>query len=123
MGDIELDNDADLKDIFLALRTVQPYLFDQTESEQLHDASERVAEPRQLGDWITITVDSANKKVHCDCEQFNRYGLCTLSATMRVMQFNHDVPSHCKQVNEGFNWHGKVMRAPRVMIEQNIQCC
>ena len=120
MGNVCLDVDADLEDIFCALNEVDANLFDLSELEKLHASSERMAEPRQLGDWITITVDADNKSVHCNCEQCNRYGLCCLSATMRVIQFDHNIPQHCKKVNEGFGWQAVVMRARRVMKDQNI---
>ena len=76
-----------------------------------------------IEDWVTATVDAAKKSVHCDCEQCNRYGLCILSAAMRVLPFNQNVPNHCKQVDEGFGWSETVSRARRVMKDQNIVYC
>ena len=99
---MERDAARILKTFFCAMSSVDPDMLDQAELAQLHDASERVAEPRQLGDWITVTVDAAKKIVQCDCDQCNRYGLCILSATMCVLHFNQNVPNHCKQVDEGF---------------------
>ena len=120
MANISLDVDADLEDIFCALGKVEDDAIDLEEMTRLREHNTRIADPRQLGDWITINVDANKKKISCNCEQCNRYGQCALVACMRVIQFNEPVPDHCKQVNEGFGWDVMVNRARDVMQKVNI---
>ena len=103
LGDVKLDNGADLEDIYCALCNVEPGMIDQVRMAQLHDASDCVVEPRQLGDWIPVIVDAAKQSVNCDCKQCNQFGLCSLSASMCVIYFNQNIPNYCKQVNGGFS--------------------
>ena len=122
MEDVELDEDADLAEIFGEMSKVDEVTFDMNEMSVMKDSTTRIAEPRQLGDWLTITVDAESKKITCDCEQCNRYGICTWVATMMVIQFNTPVAAYCKLVDEGFGWNAKVMRARKIMRDCNINC-
>ena len=122
MEDVNLDEEEDLYEIFDALSKFDKVTFYMKEVSVMREPKTRIAEPRQLGDRITITVDAESKQIICDCEQCNRYGICTWVATMMVIQFDTPVAADCKLPDEGFGWRAKVMRARKVMRECNINC-
>ena len=122
LEDVELDEEADLEEIFGALSKFDSVAFDMKEMSVMREPKTRIAEPRQLGDWITITVDAGKKRISCDCEQCNRYGICTWVDTMMVIQFDTPVAAHCKMPDKGFGWKAKVLRARKVMRDVNINC-
>ena len=90
------------------------------EMSVMREQKTRISEPCQRGDWITITVDADSKRISCNCEQCNRYGMCTWVATMIMIQFDTPVAAHCKMPDEGFGWKAKVLRARKVTREVNI---
>ena len=120
--DVEFGEEADLEEIFGALSKFDSVVFDMKEMSVMREPKTRIAEPRQLGDWITITVDADSKRISCDCEQCNRNGICTWVATMMVIQFGTPVATHCKMPDKGFGWKAKVLRARKVMRNLHINC-
>lgn len=53
----------------------------------IYETSLRVGPTRQLGDWIEIDIDATNKRVTCNCEDFNFDGTCLHQTTFEVLQF------------------------------------
>ena len=92
MADVQLDDDADLDDVFDALRNFKSTTFDIHELQQLKEPQHRLAETRHLGDWITMDVDAEKKTLSCDCERCCRYGVCALVACMDAIHFHSAVP-------------------------------
>ena len=106
MGNVEFTEDADIEEIFDKLSSFGETKFDETEKETLEiiDKNNRIARPRHLGDWVTISVDGVKKKVSCNCERCNRCGKCNWVAVLEVMQFDAQVSAYCKTTNAGFSW-------------------
>ena len=120
MADVQLDDDADLDDVFDALRNFKSTTFDIHELQQLKEPQHRLAETRHLGDWITMDVDAEKKTLSCDCERCCRYGVCALVACMDAIHFHSAVPDRCKEADEGLGWNLKVTRARGVICDVNI---
>ena len=80
----------------------------------------RVSKPRELGDWRTIKIDGASKRVVCDCERCNRTGTCAWVACVKVVQFGAAVPDQCKYAGESIGWDGCVADVVRKLININI---
>ena len=84
------------------------------EYSTLEDASKRAPEsqlsakrvhvPRQLGDWISVRIDSTTKKVSCICEDYNRDQFCVHAALFEVIQF--DNRPHLGLIKSTENWVG-----------------
>ena len=85
-------------------------MFDKTKQKSLKTMmkSERVAYPRQLGDWITLTINGREKSVKCNCERCNFDGKCEYVATFDCLQFNKAPDAKCMLPSEGFDWNTKV---------------
>ena len=64
MEDVEFTEDADLEEIFDKLSAFDETKFNETEVETLKiiNKNNRIARSRQLGDWVTISVDGKKKK-------------------------------------------------------------
>ena len=110
MIDITFDEDTDIGDVVEILNMYHEGLFDETEQESLKTMmkSERVAYPRQLGDWITLTINGREKSVKCNCERCNFDGKCEYVATFDCLQFNKAPDAKCMLPSEGFDWNTKV---------------
>ena len=121
MADVQLDDDADLDDVFDALRNFKSTTFDIHELQQLKEPQHRLAETRHLGDWITMNVDAEKKTLSCDCERCCRYGVCALVACMDAIHFHSAVPDRCKEANEGFQWNLKVAHARGIICDVNVE--
>ena len=116
--DITLDDDADITDILDLMEGI----FDDQEKETLKmmHKGRRIAYPKQLGDWITLSIDGENNKIYCNCSRCNSHGICNWVAAMEVIQFGVIPPADCRLPDEGFGWKTKVVRATRAMKEANI---
>ena len=53
----------------------------------LLEDKERISLKRQLGSWIEVEIDSANRRVTCNCEGYNFHYTCIHQATFEVLQF------------------------------------
>ena len=118
----KLSEDADLEEIFDKMTLFEDVLFDPTEKEtvKMVDIENRVAKPRELGNWRTIKIDGSTKRVVCDCERCNRTGTCAWVACLEVLQFAAAVPSHCKHTGESIGWDGCVADAAHKLVQINV---
>ena len=85
-------------------------LFGETERESLKRMmkSGRVAYPRQLGDWTTLTINVYEKSIKCNCERCNFDGKCEYVAMFDCLQFNKAPDAKYMLLSEGFDWNTKV---------------
>jgi hypothetical protein len=120
--DVDLDEDACIDDWMDILNIYHEGLFGETEKETLREIfkKERVAYPRQLGDWITVKVDGKNETVKCNCERCSRDGKCEYVVSFEVLQFKKAPPTKHSNVEEGFTWANTVKRAVDVIWLANI---
>ena len=120
--DIMFDEDADLADIMEIMNVYHDGLFDESEMESLKYVmkNERVAYPRQMGDWITLSINGEEKSVTCNCERCNFGGRCEYVVTFESLQFGKKPPIKCKLTGETFDWENKVMRAIDTIKRVNI---
>ena len=97
-------------------------LFDpnETETAKMVDIENRVSLPRALGDWRTIRIDGASKRVVCDCERCNRTGTCHWAACLEVIQFAAVIPPHCQFTGECIGWEDRVAEARHKLVDINI---
>ena len=104
MTNIKLAEGADLEELLDELDTMDQFRFDEDEKEtlKLMRIDKRVAPPRQLGDWITINIDSSTQLVSCNCKRCNTYEKCGWVCVFEVLQFGVDPPSSCKNSDNGF---------------------
>ena len=116
------DEDADLTDIMEILNVYHDGLFDESEMESLKYAmkNERVAYPRQMGDWITLSINGKEQSVTCNCERCNFDGKCEYVATFESLQFGKAPPIKCLFTSELVDWETKVMRAIDTIKRVNI---
>ena len=77
MTNVKLTKGADLEELLEELESSDEFGFDEDEKVTLQRMriGKQVAPPRQLGDWITITIDYSTKSVSCNCERYNTYCL------------------------------------------------
>ena len=118
----ELSEDADLEKIFDKMTLFEDVLFDPTEKETIKmvDMENRVAKPRELGNWRTIKIDGGTQRVVCDCERCNRTGTCAWVACLEVLQFGSAGPSHCKYTGESIGCDGCVADAALKLVRINV---
>ena len=53
----------------------------------IQGATERVRVSRELGDFIEVDVDAENRRIHCNCKEFNLHHACMHLALFQVLQF------------------------------------
>ena len=118
-----LPEDAELEDIFdrMMISNEDGFDMEETETGQMERRQNRIAKPRQLGDWITITVDGEKRTITCNCERCNRTGKCHWVACLEVIQFGRVPPARCLTADEGVGWFAKVHAAKVAMWETNIK--
>ena len=97
-------------------------LFDTEEKETMKmvDMENRVAKPRELGNWRTIKIDGMTQRVVCDCERCNRTGTCAWVACLEVLQFRAAGPTHCKYTGESIGLDGCVEDAVLKLVRINV---
>ena len=68
-----LPEDADLDTIFADMMVSYNDEFDLNEkaTNQTNKRENRIAKPRQIGDWITMLVNGDNHTIKCNCERCN----------------------------------------------------
>jgi len=71
--------------------------------KSIDEAAKRVRLPRQLGDWIEVTVDAVTKRVKCNCEDFNTEGACWHVCTFEVLQFKMYPNQQCQKGQESWS--------------------
>ena len=122
-ADITLDEDADVLEIIDLLEDTSESLFDHTEKETLRmmQRGPRIAWPKQLGDWVSVTVDGVLKKIKCNCERCNRSGKCDWVAVMEVIQFGVRPSTDDLYVDEGIGWVQTVVRARSALKLGNVR--
>ena len=117
-----LPEDAELETIMDRMMIANEDGFDMDEAEtgRMNRRNNRIAKPRQLGDWITICVNGEKMTITCNCERCNRMGKCHWVACLEVIQFGVVPPPHCLMADEGIGWAAKVHAAKTAMWEHNI---
>ena len=71
--------------------------------KSIDEAAKRVRLPRQLGDWIEVSVDAVTKRVKCNCEDFNTEGACYHVCTFEVLQFKRYPNQECQKGQESWS--------------------
>ena len=98
--------DADLDTIFDDVMISNNDGFDMNEktTNQKNQRKNRIAKPRQMGDWIVISVNGDNHTIKCNCKRCNRMGKCHWVACLEAIQFGLVLPAHCLTSDEGIGW-------------------
>ena len=114
---MKLPDGADVDSLLDGLVSLKRFGFDESEHETLKMMRDgkRLAALRQLGDWITIEIDTTKKLVTCNCERCNSYGKCAWVSVLEVLQFNVISPSNCRTAKDGFGWNTHVLRAKEAL--------
>jgi hypothetical protein len=55
---------------------------------------------RELGSWVEVEVDGVNKRVTCNCEDYNFHYVCVHQVTFEVLQFNRLPDNTCSYQSE-----------------------
>ena len=119
--EVEDDNNAsnwvELDEEFATAETVDDFLrllkedgIDVENDAMLHNLledKERISLKRQLGSWIEVEVDSENKRVTCNCEDYNFHYTCIHQATFEVLQFGMLPNKDCSLTVEKWKEIGK----------------
>ena len=117
-----LPEDAELDTIFdqMMIKNEERFDMNETETVKIDRRDNRIAKPRQMGDWISIWVDGEKKTLACNCERCNRMGKCHWVACLEVFQFGVVPPARCLTADEGIGWIEKVNLAKTAMWVNNI---
>ena len=101
MAEVNLTKEADAEDISTAVTSFDEEILNAKRKEMLKIVQQRnrVAYPRQLGDWITVDVDGPTKSIRCNCKRCNRCDKCSCVAALEVTQFNVVPPDECKMAH------------------------
>ena len=123
MIDIKLDKDTSFDDLLEILSIYHDGIIDKNEKQTLKMLmkGERVAYPRQLGDWITLLIDGSKGTIRCNCERCNFDGKCDWAATFDVLQFRTKPTPKCLLPDEAYNWSHQVLRAINGMKNANLE--
>ena len=60
--------------------------------------------PRELGNFIKVTVDLQKKKATCNCELYQYLGDCLHSKIFEMVEFKRRPSAYCKDTN-GTCWN------------------
>lgn len=104
MDDFESCNDeSTVDDIQQLLESLGFNFDDDAVISSQNDRNDRITIPRELGSWIEVEIDGTNKRVTCNCEDYNFHYLCVHQVTFDVLQFNRLPKRACMLHHE--NWH------------------
>ena len=87
MIDIKLHENMNVDDLVEILNIYHGGIIDEKEKESLKMLikGERMAYPRQLGDWITLLIDGSGGTIRCNYERCNFNGKCEWAAVRSIL--------------------------------------
>ena len=97
------NDESTVDDIQQLLESLGFNFDDDTVISSQNDRNDRITLSRELGSWIEVEIDGTNKRVTCNCEDYNFHYLCVNQVTFDVLQFNRLPNSTCTLHHE--NWH------------------
>jgi hypothetical protein len=101
--DIDISPDSGENDILNILGEVEDFEEEKDMSKQMDEQNNRVHIPRALGDWISVKIDNVNKRVACNCEDYNFDGDCQHCCFFDVMYFGNYPQNEVQKAGDNWN--------------------